>query len=53
MIFLVQFLTTRDAVVLLSNDPSISATLMRSFKQLEHQNPSIILEDIGRAMIVQ
>ena len=49
IIFLVPFLTTMEAVALLANDLILSATSIRSFRHLEHQNPSIISEDIGRA----
>ena len=35
------------------NDPIILGTSIRSFRHLEHQNPSIISEDIGQAKIVQ
>ena len=53
IIFLVPFLTTMEAVALLANDLILSATSIRSFRHLEHQNPSIISEDIGRARMVQ
>ena len=36
------------AVVLLANDLIMSGTLIWSFRHLEHQNLSIISEDIGR-----
>ena len=49
IIFLVPFLATMEAVALLANDLILSATSIRSFRHLEHQNPSIISEDIGRA----
>ena len=49
IIFVVPFLTTREAVVLLTNDPIMSDTLIWSFRHLEHQNPPIISEDIDRA----
>ena len=38
-----------EAVALLENDLIMSGTSIRSFRHLEHQNPSIISEDIGRA----
>ena len=41
IIFLVLFLATREAVALLANDPIMSGTLIQSFRNLEHQNPSI------------
>ena len=31
----------------------MSGTLIRSYRHLEHQNPLIISEDIGRARMVQ
>ena len=37
----------------LANDPIISGTSIRLFRHLEHQNLSIISEDIGRARVVQ
>ena len=49
IIFLVPFLATMEAVALLANDLIMSGTSIRSFRHLEHQNPSIISEDIGRA----
>ena len=42
-----------EAVALLANDPIMSGTSIRSCRHLEHQNPSIISEDIGQARIVQ
>ena len=53
IIFLVPFLATMEAVALLANDLIMSGTSIRSFRHLEHQNPSIISEDIGRAKSVQ
>ena len=53
IIFLVPFLATMEAVALLANDLIMSGTSIRSFRHLEHQNPSIISEDIGRASGVQ
>ena len=53
IIFLVPFLATMEAVALLANDLIMSGTSIRSFRHLEHQNPSIISEDIGRAIGVQ
>ena len=50
---LVPFLATREAVALLANDLIMLGTSIRSFRHLEHQNPSIISEDIGRARIEQ
>ena len=50
---LVQFFTTRGVVAPPENDLIMSGTLIRSFRHLEHQNPSIISEDIGRASGVQ
>ena len=49
IIVLFPFLSTREAVVLLSNYSIMSDTLIRSFGHLEHQNLSIISGDIGRA----
>ena len=49
IIFLVPFLATMEAVALLANDPIILGTSIRSFRHIEHQNPSIISGDIGRA----
>ena len=43
----------RGMVALPENDPIMSGTSIRSSRHLEHQNPSIILEDIGRARMVQ
>ena len=45
--FLVPFLATMEAVGLLPNDLIMSGTSIQSFRHLEHQNPSIISEDIG------
>ena len=42
-----------EAVALLANDLIMSGTSIRSFRHLEHQNLSIISEDIGRARSVQ
>ena len=53
IIFLVPFLATMEVVVLLANDLIMSGTSIRSFRHLEHQNPSIISEDIGGARMVQ
>ena len=53
IIFLVPFLSTREAVVLLANDLIMSGTLIWSLRHLKHQNPPIISEDIGRASMVQ
>ena len=53
IIFLVPFLATMEAVALLANDLIMSGTSIWSFRHLEHQNPSIISEDIGRASGVQ
>ena len=38
--FLVPFLATREAVVLLANDAIMSDTLVHLFRHHEHQNPS-------------
>ena len=40
IIFLVPFLATREAVVLLANHPIMSGTSIYLFRHLEHQNPS-------------
>ena len=53
IIFLVPFLATMEAEALLANDLIMSDTSIRSFRRLEHQNPSIISEDIGRARSMQ
>ena len=37
----------------LANDTIMSGTLIWSFRHLEHQNPSIISNDIGRAKSMQ
>ena len=50
---LVQFFTTRGVVALPENNLIMLGTSIRSFRHLEHQNPSIISEDIGRARSVQ
>ena len=39
--------------MLLANDLIMSGTSIRPLRHLEHQNPSIISEDIGRASGVQ
>ena len=46
-IFLVYFLATKEALALLANDPIMSGRLIRSFRHLECQNPSIISDSIG------
>ena len=46
---LVQIFTTRGVVAPPANNLIMSGTSIRSFRHLEHQNPSIISEDIGRA----
>ena len=51
--FLVPFLATKEAVAPPENNLIMSGTSIWSFKHLEHQNPSIISEDIGRARSVQ
>ena len=51
IIFLVPFLATMEAVVLLANDLIMSGTSIRLFRHLEHKNPSIISEDIGKLML--
>ena len=48
-IFLVPFLATTKTMVPLANDPIMQKRLIRWFRHLEHQNPSIIQGDIGRA----
>ena len=48
IIFLVPFLTTREAVAPLANDPIMSGRSIRSFRLLERQNPSNISDSIGR-----
>ena len=46
-------LATKDAVAPLANNPIMSGSLIRLFRHLEHQNPSIISEDIGKARSMQ
>merc|ERR1711867_60598 len=46
---LVQIFTTRGVVAPPTNNLIMSGTLIRSFRHLEHKNPSIISGDIGRA----
>ena len=41
------FSATREAVLLLANDPIMSGRSIQSFRHLECQNPSIILDSIG------
>ena len=53
IIFLVPFLATWVAVAPLANDPIMSGRSMWSYRHLECQNLFIILEDIGRARMVQ
>ena len=48
IIFLVPFLATMEAVAPPENNLIMSGTSIRSFRHLEHQNLSIISEDIGR-----
>ena len=50
---LVQIFTTRGVVVPPENNLIMSGTSIRLFRHLEHQNPSIISEDIGRVRSVQ
>ena len=50
---LVPIFTTIGVVTPPENNLIMSGTLIRSFKHLEHQNPSIISWDIGRARRVQ
>ena len=50
---LVQIFTTRGVVAPHANNFIMSGTSTRSFRHLEHQNPSIISGDIGRARSVQ
>ena len=38
-----------EAVALLENDPIMLDTSIQSLRHLEHQNPSIISGDVGRA----
>ena len=45
---LVQFLATMEAVAPLANDPIMVERLILSFRDLEHQNPSIISDSIDR-----
>ena len=46
---LVQFLATMEAVAPLANDPIMLGRPIRSFRDLEHQNPSIISDSIDSA----
>ena len=41
-VFFVPFFTTMEVVAPLENDPILSGRLIRSFRHLELQNPSII-----------
>ena len=41
IVFLVQFLATREAVTPLANDPIMLGTLIQSFRHLENQNQSL------------
>ena len=50
---LVQIFTTRGVVAPPANNLIMSETLIRSFRHLEHQNPSIISWDIGRGRSMQ
>ena len=50
---LVPLFTTRGVVAPPENDPIMLGTSIRSFRHLEHQNPSIISDSIGRARMVQ
>ena len=38
-----------EAAAPLANDPIMAGRSIRSFRHLEHQNPSIISDSIGRA----
>ena len=53
MVFLVPIFATRDGVAPLAINPNILGRLIRSFRHLEHLNPSIISYSIGRARMVQ
>ena len=53
IILLVPFLATKEALAPLTNVPIMSGRSIRSFRHLEHQNPSILSGDIGRARSVQ
>ena len=53
IIFLVQFLATRVAVVPLAIDPIMSGRLIQSLRHLDHRNPSTISEYKFSAMMVQ
>ena len=50
---LVQIFTTRGVVAPPANNLIMLGTSIRSFRHLEHQNPSIFWGDIGRARSVQ
>ena len=45
--------STREEVLPLAYDPIMFGRSILSFRHLEHQNPSIISGDIGRARSVQ
>ena len=53
IIFLVPFLATKETLAPPENNLIMSGTSKQSFRHLEHQNPSIISEDIGRARSMQ
>ena len=48
IIFIVQFLATKEALAPLANVPIMLERSIRSFRHLEHQKPSIISGDTGR-----
>ena len=47
--FLVPSLATKEVLAPLANDFIMWGRSIKSFRHLEHQNPSIISKDIGRA----
>ena len=50
---IVPALATREAMTPLANDPTMLVRLIRSFRNLKHQNLSIISEPIATARMVQ
>ena len=45
--FLVTFLRTKEALVPLAHDPTMSGRSIQLFRHLECQNPSIVSDSIG------
>ena len=53
IVFLVLFSASKEALVPLANEPIMSKRSIWLFRHLKYQNPSINLEDIGRARMLQ